>query len=152
MKLRLIEIGADGAPARCPGYTPPSARDVIEGTVNLYEAVGFEPPWVGYLADWDGDVVGACAFKAPPQGGVVEIALQTFEGFEGRGVAQEMTRQLVRRARAVDPDLAVIARTLAQESASGAILRKLGFALEGECPQPDDGPVWQWRLGPGMAI
>ncbi|WP_420466712.1 GNAT family N-acetyltransferase [Panacagrimonas sp.] len=151
MKLRLIEIGADGAPARCPGYTPPSARDAIEGTVNLYEAVGFEPPWVGYLADWDGDVVGTCAFKSPPQDGVVEIALQTFAGFEGRGVAQEMTRQLVQRAHAADPGLTVLAQTLPRESASGAILRKLGFALDGEVTQPDDGAVWQWRLSPDTA-
>ena len=33
-----------------------------------------------------------------------------------------------------------------QESASTAILRKQGFAFEGEVEHPDDGRVWQWIL------
>lgn len=149
MKLHLIEIGADGAPARCPGQTPPLARDAIEGTVNLYDAVGFERPWVGYLADWDGELVGACTFKAPPRDGVVEIALQTFAGFEGRGVAQEMTRQLVQRAWDVDPGLSLVAHTLPRRNPAGSILSKLGFARLGEVRLPDQSAVWQWRLRPG---
>ncbi|MGQ0698222.1 MAG: GNAT family N-acetyltransferase [Panacagrimonas sp.] len=144
MKLRLIEIGADGTPARCPGHMPPAARDVMEGTANLYEAVGFTPPWVGYLADWDGDIVGACAFKSPPQDGRVEIAYQTFAEFEGRGLATEMARQLVQLARQADPTLAVIAQTEPRENASTALLRKLGFKFEAEMDLPDDGRIWQW--------
>ena len=146
MKLRLIEIGADGAPARCPGHIPPAGRDVLEGTVHLYEAGGFHPPWVGYLADRDGDIVGACAFKSPPQDGRVEIAYMTFPEFEGRGIASEMARQMVNLARQAQPDVTVVAQTLPQESASTAILRTQGFAFEGEVEHPDDGRVWQWIL------
>lgn len=148
MKLRLIEIGADGAPARCPGAIPPAGRDVLEGTAHLYEATGFHPPWVGYLADRDGDVVGACAFKAPPQAGRVEIAYMTFPEYEGRGIAAEMARQLVQVARSADPTLTVIAQTLPQEGPSTAILRKLGFTFETEVQHPDDGLIWQWILTP----
>lgn len=148
MKLRLIEIGADGAPARCPGAIPPAGRDVLEGTANLYEATGFHPPWIGYLADRDGDVVGACAFKSPPQDGRVEIAYMTFPEYEGRGIAAEMARQLVQVARGADPALTVIAQTLPHESASTAILRKQGFTFETEVQHPDDGLIWQWILTP----
>lgn len=152
MKLRLIEIGADGTPARCPGHIPPSGRDVLEGTANLYACTGFSPPWVGYLADRDGDVVGACAFKAPPQDGRVEIAYMTFPEFEGRGIAAEMARRLVHLARQTDPALTVIAQTPAQENASAAILRKLGFAFECELDHPEDGRLWQWQLAPGAPL
>lgn len=148
MKLRLIEIGADGTPARCPGVIPPAGRDVLEGTANLYEVSGFQPPWVGYLADRDGDVVGACAFKSPPQDGRVEIAYMTFPEYEGRGIAAEMARQLVQTARQAQPSLTVIAQTLPAEGASTAILRKLGFSFETELQHPDDGLLWQWALAP----
>jgi RimJ/RimL family protein N-acetyltransferase len=144
MKLRLIEIGVDGAPARCPGLLPPAARDVLEGTQALYEAVGFQPPWVGYLVDRDGDVVGACAFKGPPENGRVEIAYHTFPEFEGRGVAREMARQLVQLAEKADPAVIVTAQTLPVESASTKILRGLGFKLEGPVESEEDGTVWQW--------
>jgi [ribosomal protein S5]-alanine N-acetyltransferase len=146
MKLRLIEIGADGAPARCPGHIPPAARDVLEGTVHLYEAGGFHPPWVGYLADRDGDIVGACAFKAPPRDGRVEIAYMTFPEFEGRGIASEMARQLVQFAVQALPGVVVVAQTAPEEGASTAILRKQGFSFEREVEHVDDGRVWQWTL------
>lgn len=148
MKLRLIEIGADGTPARCPGHMPPAARDVMEGTANLYEAVGFTPPWVGYLADRDGDVVGACAFKSPPENGRVEIAYHTFPEYEGRGIAAEMARQLVQLARQADPTLVVVAQTHPLENASTHILRKLGFVFETEVDHSEDGRLWQWLLAP----
>ncbi|HKY92282.1 MAG TPA: GNAT family N-acetyltransferase, partial [Nevskiaceae bacterium] len=92
MKLRLIEIGPDGSPARCPGFLPPAARDVLEGMAVLYEAEGFHKPWIGYLVDRDGDVVGTCAFKGPPKDGRVEIAYHTFPEYENRGMAREMAR------------------------------------------------------------
>lgn len=148
MKLRLIEIGVDGAPARCPGLIPPAGRDVIEGTANLYAAVGFTPPWVGYLADRDGEVVGACAFKSPPEQGRVEIAYHTFPEYEGHGIASEMARQLVQLARQADPSVTVIAQTRPEESASTRILRRLGFAFETEVDHPEDGRLWQWLLKP----
>ena len=153
LKLRLIEIREDGSPARCPGVMPPRARDAMEGTAVLYEAVGFQAPWVGYLADRDSDVVGSCAFIAPPAQGRVEIACQTFPEYEGRGIATEMVRQLVRMAREAVPGITVVMQTMPQESAPTRLLRGLGFALEGETEHPDQGRVWQWALTPetGMA-
>lgn len=148
MKLRLIEIRVDGSPARCPGLMPPAARDVLEGTAALYESSGFVPPWVGYLADRDGDVVGTCAFKSPPRDGRVEIAYHTFPEYERRGIATEMARQLVKLAADTDPSVTVTAQTLPKESASTRILRGLGFALEGTVVTEEDGPVWEWSRKP----
>lgn len=148
MKLRLIEIGRDGAPARCPGHIPPSGRDVIEGTVVMYEALGFHPPWIGYLADRDGDIVGACAFKSPPREGRAEIACVTFREFEGRGIAGEMARQLVKLAQDADPSVALVAHTPRREGASTVMLRDLGFAVAREIVHPDEGPLWEWLRRP----
>jgi RimJ/RimL family protein N-acetyltransferase len=146
VKLRLIEIGQDGAPARCPGYLSPAARDALEGTAAFYEIVGFAPPWIGYLGDRDGDIVGSCAFKGAPENGRVEIAYQIFPGFEAKGLATEMTRQLVKLAQQADPSVLLVAHTLPEESASTALLRKLGFALGGPVEHPEDGTVWEWQL------
>lgn len=146
MKLRLIEIREDGSPARCPGAMPPAARDAAEGTAMLYQDIGFAPPWVGYLADWDGELVASCAFKSAPKDGSVEIAWQTFPGWEGRGIATRMLLELLRLARQADPGLSVFAQTSCEEDASASILRRLGFELEGEVEHPDDGRVRQWRL------
>lgn len=148
LKLRLIEIREDGSPARCPGVMPPQARDAMEGTAVLYEAAGYQPPWVGYLADRDGDVVGSCAFIAPPAQGRVEIAYHTFPEFEGRGIATEMVRQLVRMAREAAPEITVIAQTPTPEGSSARVLRALGFVQEGEFEHPDQGRVRQWALAP----
>lgn len=40
---------------------------VVEMTLDLYRRKGFVPPWVGYLAEEDGRVVGGCGFAAPPR-------------------------------------------------------------------------------------
>jgi RimJ/RimL family protein N-acetyltransferase len=40
---------------------------------------------------------------------------------------------------------AVTAHTLPLDSASGAVLRKAGFAFRGPAEDPEDGPVWAWR-------
>lgn len=113
MKLRLIPIGEGGSPARCPGTMTPAARDAVEGTAHLYSEIGFHPPWIGYLVDWDGDVVGACAFLSPPQDGRVDIVCQTFAEYEGRGLSAEMERQLVQMARDHDASLEVVTRSTA---------------------------------------
>jgi RimJ/RimL family protein N-acetyltransferase len=152
MKLRLIEIREDGSPVRCPGFVPPAARDALEGTEMFYRAVGFAPPWIGYLADWDGDLVGSCAFKGAPQGGCVEIAYQTFPGWEGRNVATRMVLELLRVTRAQDPALDVIAQTLPVENASGSVLKRCGFHFEETVQHPEDGAVWQWRYPATQAL
>jgi RimJ/RimL family protein N-acetyltransferase len=144
--LELVAITEGGDLARSVGGTPPLAADVVEATVQLYQAVGYQPPWIGYLAIEDNICVGTCGFKSPPQNDRVEIAYFTFPENESRGVATRMASELIRIAHAEMPDVIVTAQTLPAESASTSILKKLGFQLVGIVEHPEDGSVWEWQL------
>lgn len=145
MALRLIEIGEDGRPVEGVPL-PEIARPVCEATAAVYRKTGFVRPWVGYLAEQDGQVVGTCAFKTPPQGGRVEIAYFTFPGHEGKGVATRMAWHLVQIARHADNRIGIVAQTLPQENASTAVLRKLGFTRTGMAHDDEAGEVWEWQM------
>jgi [ribosomal protein S5]-alanine N-acetyltransferase len=127
----------------------PEAAAACRATVALYEAVGFVPPWTGYLATADEGVVGACAFTAPPRDGRVELAYHTFAAFERRGVASAMAAALVEIATAADPALTLVAHTRTEENASTAVLRRLGFVRDGTAVDPDEGVVWRWTRAAG---
>jgi RimJ/RimL family protein N-acetyltransferase len=147
MTLQLTPIGQDGTTA-APLALDDGLREVVTMTVRHFEQVGFVPPWIGYVALENSAPVGTCAFKSPPVDGRVEIAYATFPGFEGRGIATAMATELVRIARQANNNLAICAQTLPVESASTAILQKLGFRLVGPVEHPEDGTVWEWELQP----
>jgi RimJ/RimL family protein N-acetyltransferase len=103
-------------------------------------------PWGSYLASLEGEMVGSCAFKsAPDASGAVEIAYFTFPKFEGQGVARAMVRALVELAFDAGARL-VFARTLPEPNASNHVLEGQGFEFAGTVEDPEDGPVWEWRL------
>lgn len=104
-------------------------------------------PWTEYRAHVGTEHVGMCAFKTQPVDGRVEIAYHTFPRFEGRGFATQMARELVAIARRERPVILVFAQTLREENASTALLKKLGFELQGTVEHPEDGKVWEWHLG-----
>ena len=145
--MELVPIEQDGSVRVAAEDRSGSLASVSEMTLALYARRGFELPWVCYLAVEHGVWVGTCGFAGPPASGEAEIAYFTFPGEEGRGVASHMAAQLLAltRARAVSLRLAYIAHTLAQESASTSILRRLGFTLLGAIVHPEDGTVWKWR-------
>jgi ribosomal protein S18 acetylase RimI-like enzyme len=118
---------------------------VCDSTLATYPPPPEPQPWIGYLAEEDGDFKGTCAFKSPPQDGRVEIAYFTFPAFEGHGVATRMTTRLLGLARAHGA-LEATAHTLPQENPSTRILRRLGFQFTGVVNHPQDGPVWAWCL------
>lgn len=120
------------------------AAQTVRATLDLYLRKGYIQPWVGYLAESDDCIVGGCGFAGPPVGGEAEIAYFTFPEHEGKGVASAMAAQLIEVTRQIRSDCALIAHTLPVESASTAILRKLGFVLVGTIEHPEDGPVWKW--------
>lgn len=124
----------------------PLAADVVKATTQLYRAVGYEPPWVGYLAFENGTCVGSCGFKSPPQINRVEIAYFTFPGHESRGIATRMASELIRIALEKTPTLIVAAQTLPEENASTSVLKKLQFRCVGALTHPEDGLVWEWHL------
>lgn len=146
MELQLIAIRQDGTLETPLESVPPLAAQVIEATTQAYKAVGYEPPWVGYLALENGSCRGACGFKSPPENNRVEIAYFTFPGHESRGVATRMASALVRIAIHNRPAVTVAAQTLPEESASTSVLKKLQFRFVGSLEHPEDGLVWEWQL------
>ena len=146
VQLELIAITESGELAKPASSTPEVAAEVVEATTRLYRAVGYEPPWIGYLAIENGDCVGACGFKSPPQNNRVEIAYFTFPEHEARGVATRMASALIRLALDKMPAVTVTAQTLPEENASTFILKKLRFRLVGTVEHPEDGLVWEWQL------
>jgi [ribosomal protein S5]-alanine N-acetyltransferase len=143
MNMRLIPITLTGLPAE-PLQLPEIATIIADQTIDLYKRVGYLPPWIGYYAEEAGEMIGACGFKSPPQNGRVEIAYFTLPEFEGQGVATDMARELVRITHEADPTLIIAARTLQDNDASMAVLRKLGFTNIGIVQDPEDGEVWEW--------
>lgn len=146
MELQLIAITEDGRLAKPVASVSRLAAVVVEATTQLYKAVGYEPPWVGYLALENGSCVGSCGFKSPPENNRVEIAYFTFPGHESRGVATQMASALVRIATNKTPAVTVAAQTLPEENASTSVLKKLQFRFVGSVEHPEDGLVWEWQL------
>lgn len=145
-KVSLIPIDRDGAPRGYTGPLPEVLSEVFRATAKLYKTVGFEEPWIGYLAIADETPVGTCGFKSPPRDGRVEIAYFTFREFEGRGLASAMAAELVAMARRHRSSVVVAAQTLPERNASHRVLEKLGFRHVETIEHPEDGTVWEWQL------
>ena len=128
-------------------------RNVCAAHHRLYEKTGACPPWIAYLAREDArgtaTFVGVCSFKSSPQDGAVEIAYFTFPEHEGRGVGAQMAATLVEIARREPGWRELMAHTQPQANPSTRILERLGFARAGTIEDPEDGPVWRWRLERG---
>ena len=123
------------------GPTVPGSAEIIDG-----------PTWGWYFVG-DGltrDLVGSCAYKAPPTDqGEVEIAYFTYPSFEGRGYATSMARRLIELACTSQMIRRVIAHTLPTLSASTRVLAKVGMTFVGEVMDPEDGRVWRWQIENG---
>jgi len=147
--LELIAITENGELAKEAPSIPQIVAKVVKATTQNYRAVGYEPPWTGYLASENGTCVGTCGFKSPPQDNRVEIAYFTFPGHESQGVATRMASELIRLAFDKTPAVTVAAQTLPHENASTSVLKKLGFRMVGTVDHPEDGLVWEWHLSDG---
>lgn len=103
-------------------------------------------PWTSYVAySGAGQAVGACTFKsAPNERREVEVAYLTFPDFEGQGYGTAMAGLLLDVAAGSEEVDQIIAHTLREENASVKICRRLGFTIEGEVMDPEDGLVWRW--------
>ena len=143
--MELIAISESGELTKPLPSTPQVAAEVVEATTQLYRTVGYEVPWIGYLAIENGTCVGTCGFKSPPLNNRVEIAYFTFPGHESRGIATRMAAELIRLALDKMPALTVAAQTLPEENASTSVLKKLRFRLVGTVEHPEDGLVWEWH-------
>jgi RimJ/RimL family protein N-acetyltransferase len=143
--LELVPIERDGLPRGYEGELDEGARDVLAATFDFYREVGFDAPWISYLAVMGSTPVGVCSFKSAPARGRVEIGYFTFPGHEGRGVATAMAAELVAIAAAHDPEVLVTAQTLPERGASHRVLEKLGFRATGTVEHAEDGLVLEWH-------
>jgi GNAT superfamily N-acetyltransferase len=125
-------------------------RDLMAGVVGMTPAPMLDHgEWGGFFVfdRASRQVVGTCAFKAPPDGeGAVEIAYYTFPAFEGRSYATAMARELAGRAGASADVRTILAHTLAELNASTRVLERAGFRFVGEVIDPEDGAVWRWAI------
>ena len=119
---------------------------VISATKKMYTSIGSTAPWIGFLAEVGGQIVGTCGFKGPPVDGAVEIAYFTFPEFENQGMATRMAESMIEIARHTNESIRVIAQTLPDRNASHRILEKLQFTATGIKHHETDGNVLEWCL------
>jgi [ribosomal protein S5]-alanine N-acetyltransferase len=144
--MRFVAILKSGHPEEPLLDLPQEAVEVGLAYIGLYQKVGYQAPWLGYLAFIDGVCVGSCGFKSPPHDNRVEIAYFTFPAFEGKGIATQMARALVEISIRAAPQATVAAQTLPMENASTTILKQIGFKHVTTLEHPEDGLVWEWHL------
>ena len=129
MSFVLVRCGADG----CPVTPIPDVPDAIAATyaanADLYRRVGFEPPWVSYVAVDGRRAVGGGALVGKPRDNRVEIAYFTAAEFEGRGYATRTAAELVAIARNALPGIIIAAFTLRESNA---------FNTNPSAPRPQD--------------
>jgi len=143
--MKLVPITTESPKSDEIQSDDPAIRDVIDGTRQMYSTTNYKPPWMGYLASFEGEWVGTCAFKSVPQANRVEIAYFTFPKFEGRGIATKMAESLLAIADKESPSVIITAQTMPTHNASTRILEKLGFARTRDYAHPEDGLVWEWE-------
>jgi RimJ/RimL family protein N-acetyltransferase len=110
-------------------------------SVDFYNRIGFNPPWIGYYVKRKDHIVGSAGFKGKPRSGKIEIAYGTFERFRHKGYGAEMCRLLVELSLKTDPSVMITARTLPEKNYSSRILEKNGFELLGNVIDEEDGEV-----------
>jgi Acetyltransferase (GNAT) domain len=146
--FELVQCDAAGDPIRPFGLMSPALGELCSASAALYAKIGFEPPWVSYVAVSKGEPVGGGAFVGKPKDGFVEIAYFTMEQFQGRGFASRTAGLLVRIARETAPGVTVTAKTLRESNASTKILERLGFRQVRDVMDDEAGLVWEWHLPP----
>jgi ribosomal-protein-alanine N-acetyltransferase len=135
----------NGELAKPMSSMPVMAAEIVGATMRLYSSVGYEPPWIGYLAFADETCVGACGFKSPPANNRVEIAYFTFPEHESRGVATQMASELIRLAREKLPAVTVASANVARREC-------VNFRLEEAAVSPRRyARTSRGRAGMGMA-
>jgi len=127
----------------------PDCNDSLGMCIDFYKRVGFNPPWVCYYVQLDGQFVAAAAFKGKPVANKVEIAYSTFPQYQNKGIGTKIADTLVKLALKTDPSVRVTAQTLMEENYSAKILRKNNFVIIGTAVDEDEGEVWEWEYQKG---
>ncbi len=123
----------------------PLCNETIGMCIEFYKRVGFNPPWICYFVEENGELVGSAAFKGRPVNNTVEISYGTNENHRQKGIGTRICKQLVELSIATDPSVRITARTLPEKNYSTRILEKNNFILLGFVTDPEDGEVWEWE-------
>ena len=123
----------------------PACNETLNMSIEFYKKVGFNPPWICYYAEENGELIGNAAFKGKPVNNTVEIAYGTMEAHRQKGVGTKICKKLVELSLATDPSVKITARTLPEKNYSTRILEKNNFILLGFVTDPEDGEVWEWE-------
>jgi len=123
----------------------PLCNESLVMCIDFYKRVGFEPPWICYYVEENGELIGNAAFKGRPMNNTVEISYGTMESHRQQGVGTRICKQLVELSLTTDPSVRITARTLPEKSYSTRILEKNNFVLLGFVTDPEDGEVWEWE-------
>lgn len=95
----------------------------------------------------DNRLIGTGGFKGVPDNdGMVEIGYAVAPGYQNQGLATEAARAMIEYAFSWAAVNVVEAHTLAEQNASTAVLKKCGMKKIAEKEDPEDGPVWHWRV------
>src|ERR1700754_1024095 len=116
----------------------PDCQESLQMCIDFYKRVGFNPPWLCYYVQLDGQLVAAAAFKGKPVNNKVEIAYGTFPQYQNRGIGSKIAAALVKLALKTDPAVRVTAQTLKEENYSARILRKNNFVIIGTAIDEDE--------------
>jgi [ribosomal protein S5]-alanine N-acetyltransferase len=141
----LLQCDRDGRPQGALDPMPEALVEACKQSADLYLRIGYQPPWVSYVATDGNRGVGGGAFVRAPLDGVVEIAYFTLPEFMGRGYATLTARHLVAIAQRAMPEIVLKAFTLPHPNASTRTLERLGFKRIGFARDADAGEVWEWR-------
>lgn len=129
-----------------PEFTAhPDCQESIYMCIDFYKKVGYNPPWICYYVQIDGNLVAAAAFKGRPINNKVEIAYGTFPLYQKQGIGTRIAQMLVQLSLQTDPNIRITAQTLKEENHSVRILRKNNFKLIGTAFDDDEGEVWEWE-------
>jgi [ribosomal protein S5]-alanine N-acetyltransferase len=144
--FRLVGCDPDGRPDEPVGDLPHPIAEACRACSDLYKRVGYERPWVSYIALVAGSPVGGGAFVAPPVGNRVEVAYFTLPEHAGSGFATLTLKSLIAIARNRQPAVEIYAKTAPEANASTAVLAKLGFNMAGTTTDDEIGEAWAWLL------
>jgi RimJ/RimL family protein N-acetyltransferase len=122
-KFTLVRCDEAGKPVAPTAALPDALAENCAATAALFANIGYNPPWVGYIAIADATPVGGGAFVGAPRDGCVEIAYFTLEAFEGLGNGGNAAAALVDIAREADLSTRITAKTLREDNPSVKILR-----------------------------
>lgn len=123
----------------------PLCDESLPMCIEFYKKVGFNPPWICYYVEENGELIGNAAFTGKPVNNTVEIAYGTMESHRRQGVGTRICRKLIETGLAADPSVRIIARTLPEKNFPTRILEKNEFIFIRMVNDPEDGDVWEWE-------